>query len=93
MRTTIDLEDGLLRDARQAALESGRTLSAIVGEALREVLARRRLSAFTPIELPAHRALGGADILQPGIDITDNAAIRALLDDPRVADRRQRPRP
>ena len=38
MKTTIDIQDELLAIAKQYARKSGRTLSAVVEEGLREVL-------------------------------------------------------
>jgi hypothetical protein len=40
MRTTINLEDGLLRDAKRRASEAGTTLSGLIASALREMLNR-----------------------------------------------------
>lgn len=41
MKTTVDISDTLLRDARSAAREEGTTLRALIEEGLRVVLARR----------------------------------------------------
>ncbi|WP_196466850.1 type II toxin-antitoxin system VapB family antitoxin [Planomonospora sp. ID91781] len=41
MKTTVDISDGLLREARQLARSEGTTLRALVEEGLRSVLARR----------------------------------------------------
>ena len=40
MRTTVRLDDRLLADAKRYAAQSGRTLTALIDEGLREVLAR-----------------------------------------------------
>lgn len=45
MRTTVDIEDGLLERAKRLALKENRTLAAVVGEALAAHLASRRLAA------------------------------------------------
>lgn len=42
MKTTIELSDNLLQEARRAASADGTTLRALVEAGLREVLARRR---------------------------------------------------
>lgn len=42
MKTTIDLGDSLLAEAKRAAAEEGTTLRALVEAGLREVLSRRR---------------------------------------------------
>jgi hypothetical protein len=42
MKTTIEISDPLLRDARKAAAKEGTTLRALVEQGLRKVLAERR---------------------------------------------------
>ena len=41
MRTTVKLDDRLLAGARRYAAQSGRTLTSLIDEGLRDVLARR----------------------------------------------------
>jgi len=77
MRTTIRIDDQLLAEAKAQAARSGRTLGAVVEDALRAALARRgRGGADRPPELPISR--GGR--LQPGIDLDDSAALLELMD-------------
>ena len=40
-KTTVDISDGLLREARRAARDEGTTLKSLIEEGLRAVLARR----------------------------------------------------
>jgi hypothetical protein len=78
MRTTIRLDEQLLREAKRLALDTGRTLTAVIEDALRESLARRRTAAPRErIRLRTH-AGGG---LQPGVDLDDSAALRELMDE------------
>ncbi len=78
MRTTIRLDDELLRDAKQAASASGRTLTGLIEDALRESLARRHTRrGGAPVDLPTFKGGGG---LQPGVDLDDNAALLDLMD-------------
>lgn len=42
MRTTIRLDDKLLTEAKELAARSRRTLTAVIEDALREMLARQR---------------------------------------------------
>lgn len=42
MRTTVRLDERLLSEVKKYAAESGRTLTSILEDALRETLARRR---------------------------------------------------
>ena len=76
MRTTLDINDELLRAARAHAADQRKTLKAIVEQALREFLAGpvRTRSDASPI--PVFRGRG----VQPGVDLTDNAALEAIMD-------------
>ncbi len=77
MRTTIRLDDRLLRLAKQRAAERGKTLNAVIEEALRASLAARPASSVrVPIELPSFRGNG----LQPGVDLDDSAALLDLME-------------
>ena len=79
MRTTIRLDDALLRDAKAHAAQTGRTLTAVIEDALREALARRKVSANTRAELPVFRPVGRRG-LQPGVDLSDSAALLDLME-------------
>jgi hypothetical protein len=77
MRTTIDLDDRLLVAAKQRAAADGRTLRSLVEEALRARLALRpRETVVEP--LPVHRPARPGT--HPGVDLTDNVAVRDLMD-------------
>ncbi|HET6682685.1 MAG TPA: ribbon-helix-helix domain-containing protein [Gaiella sp.] len=73
MRTTLRLDDALLAAVRRRAAETGRTMTAVIEDALRQALARR-----PPVEYEVETTLpvasaGGA--LQPGVDLDDSAAL------------------
>jgi hypothetical protein len=74
MRTSMNLPDSLLEDAKARAAAEGSTVTQLVVEGL-----RTRLSVPSTIERetvsPPRRRLGRA-----GIDISDNEATRELLD-------------
>lgn len=77
MRTTVRLDENLLREAKRLAATSGRTLTAVIEDALRQILARsgkRRSEA--PVALPTFRGTG----LQPGVDLDDSAALLDAMD-------------
>ena len=77
MRTTIRLDDDLLREAKTYAAATDRTLTRLIEDALREVLARRRQAqARRRVALPT---FGGGG-LQPGVNLDSNAAVRDLMD-------------
>jgi hypothetical protein len=77
MRTTIRLDDALLAQAKVEAARRGSTLTAVIEDALRELLARvesRRDPA--PFELPTFAGNG----LQPGVDLDDSASLLDLVE-------------
>ena len=65
MRTTVRLNDDLLRRAKKAAAESDRTLTAVIEDALRLALVNRPTAARAPFRMKTFRGSG----LQPGVDI------------------------
>ncbi len=76
MRTTIRLDDELLRQAKRRALETGRTLDAVIEDAVRAALQHRRSASTTRVVLPA----SGAGGTLPGVDLDDTAALYDILD-------------
>ena len=85
MRTTINLPDPLLSEARRLAAETGRTLTAVIEDAVRESLARRRQTRKrVPARLTTFRGSG----LQPGADFDDSAALLDLMERPDAVDGR-----
>lgn len=88
MRTTINLDDHLLKEAKAAAAASGRTLTDFVEEALRERLARREAQKKRKrVSLPT---FGGGTIL-PGVDLNDSAGLLEIMEQDDAAARRQYP--
>ena len=78
MRTTIRLDDELLRRAKARAAETGRTLNALIEDAVRAALATRASpNADQSADLPVSKARGG---LQPGADLDDSAALLDLME-------------
>ena len=72
MRTTIRLDDQLLAEARKYAAESGRTLTDVLADALRETLARRRAPVDRkPVRLRTMKGTG----VRPGVDLDDTASL------------------
>jgi hypothetical protein len=77
MRTTIRLDDQLLTDAKRLALENGRTLTAVIEDAVREVLARRKTS---PKVKKTRLITDGGKGLHPGICLDNNAALLDVME-------------
>ena len=77
MRTTIRISDDLYRDVKALAARSGRTIAAVLEDAVRRGLdpgdrdATRRYTV---------RAIGSGG-LRAGVDLTSNAAITEVLDE------------
>jgi hypothetical protein len=83
MRTTIRIDEDLLRQAKRVAVERGTTLTALIEDALRQSLAGRPEPARRRVELPT--AWEGSRLM-PGVDLDDSAALLDLMerDDPPV---------
>jgi Arc/MetJ family transcription regulator len=77
MRTTISIDDELLARLKERAARTGRTMSELVEDAVREMLARGRSHGRQePIRL---RTAGGSGPL-PGVDLHDSAALLELME-------------
>jgi hypothetical protein len=75
MRTTVDIDDPLLREVRAIHEKEGRSMGAIVSELLADALARRRVRsrgrrAFTWTSRSMHAR----------VDLEDKDAVHAALD-------------
>ena len=77
-RTTVRLPEELLDRARRKATAEGRTLTALIEDGLRLVVADTRRKTAPKRVLPrVSKATGGT---LPGIDISDSAAIQEMED-------------
>jgi hypothetical protein len=79
MRTTITVDRELLKDAKRRATETGKTLTAVIEDALRESLSRRRNTR--PAKRPRLRTVAG-DGLRPGVDLDDSADLLDRMERP-----------
>jgi hypothetical protein len=77
MRTTINLPDDLILQAKKAALEADTTLTEIIGDALREALAKRRRKTRKKGFKLITYGKGG---VYPGVDLDDTSALLDLMD-------------
>ena len=77
MRTTIRLDDQLLKEAKQLAARTGKSLTSVIEDALQEVLARQH----QPVERkPVHLTTFSGNGPLPGIDLDDSASILDLME-------------
>jgi hypothetical protein len=78
MRTTVRLDDDLLREAKIRAAEQGISLTQLIDESLRERLsARSRPKKGEPFRLRSY----GKGGVRPGVNLDDNRAVRDLMDE------------
>lgn len=77
MRTTIRIDDALYRRAKSLAARTGRTVSQVIEDAVREALSprARRTEELTPLPV-----FGGSGT-RPGVDLASAAALRELMDE------------
>jgi predicted transcriptional regulator len=79
MRTTIRLDDALLAQAKEEALRSGRSLTRVIEDSLRESLGRRARSRMDreKVQLPTF----GEGGLLPGVDLDSSAELLERMED------------
>jgi Arc/MetJ family transcription regulator len=77
MRTTVRLDEDLLSRAKQVAAATGRTLNAVIEDALRQALAS---SAQADGQQPPNLTTFRGDGLQPGVDLDDSAALLEVME-------------
>ncbi len=79
MRTTIRLDDQLLKSAKRFAHETGKSLTAVIEDALRQILSRRTVKQpRKPIKLVTVTGKG----VRPGVDLDDSVVLLAFMEEP-----------
>ncbi len=77
MRTTVRIDDDLLRAAKQYAAQHDQTLTSLVEDALRQLLARQEAApAREIVQLITDSGNG----LQPGIDLDDTSTLLDIME-------------
>ncbi len=77
MRTTVRLDESLLREAKEYAARSGRTLTSLIQEALRSFMRSGQRRA--PVTRPSLATFRGRGV-QAGVDLDNSAALLDLMD-------------
>jgi predicted transcriptional regulator len=77
MRTTVRLDDHLLAEAKKQAAETGKTLTAVLEQALRESLARRSGPKATPKSIRLKTAKGSG--VRASVDLDNSASLLELI--------------
>ena len=75
-RTTIRLDPELLAEAKKIAAGSGRSVTAMIEDALREVVSRRRQRVKRFVKLTV---VGGRGV-HPGLDLDDTSSLLDAMD-------------
>ena len=78
MRTTVRLDDALLTQAKEEAARSGRTLTAVIEDALREALSRPVGGERSKERV--HLQTFSGQGLQPGVDLDSAASLLDLME-------------
>ena len=76
MRTTVRIDPRLLAAAKRLAIETNRSLTAVIEDALREVVGRRR----RPARRAASLTIVGGRGVNPGVDLDDSAALLEVME-------------
>ncbi|MBU9762462.1 CopG family transcriptional regulator [Mycobacterium sp. TNTM28] len=77
MRTTVRIDDDLYREVKTRAARSGRTVAAVLEDAV-----RRGLERDEPAKRPRYTVQPlGSGGLRPGIDIAFNSTVAEAMDE------------
>jgi hypothetical protein len=76
-RTTVRLPPSLLSQAKRKAAVEGRTLTGLIEEGLRLVLAQNSKPRTKPVLPPISKATGGP---MPGIDLDSSSSLQEMDD-------------
>ena len=77
MRTTIRLDDELLTQVKKVAAERNRTLTSLIEDALRQMLAQQQsIAERQPVRLTTVQGNGPL----PGVDLDDSAVLLDLME-------------
>jgi hypothetical protein len=81
MKTTLNLDEQLMRDVKQLAAAQGRTLTSVVETALRDLLQRSTEKPDYTFDFPVVRGGG-----PPKVDVADRDALYDLMEGRHRAD-------
>ena len=79
MRTTIRINENLLKRAKKLAADEGRTLTSLVEDGLALILAKPKAKRRERVELPVSKATGG---VMPGIDLNRSSDLEEVMNAP-----------
>ena len=79
MRTTIRINDDLLKQAKKKAAEEGCSLTSLVEDGLALILSKPKTYRRKPVALPVSKATGG---ILPGIDLNRSSDLEEVMNTP-----------
>lgn len=89
MKTTLNIDDSLITDAKALAREKGSTLTALFEDAVRVYVYRaKEVGKRERVALPTFGTRGGG-FVKPGIDLDDSAALLELMEEDAPMDARR----
>lgn len=77
MKTTVDITDSLLEEAKKVASREGTTVRALIEDGLREVLTERKKPGSFKLRKATFKGKG----LHPGVSVGSWESIRELIYD------------
>ena len=87
VRTTIRLDDRLLRELKKHAAARGRTLTAVIEDAVRQFLAHA-VTGDVGSKVHPFRVITFKGGLRPGVDLDDSAALLDVMEETPASRRR-----
>ncbi len=79
MRTTIRINDDLLKRAKKRAADEGRTLTSLIEDGLVLILSKTKAEGRKRVDLPISKATGG---VLPGVDLNRSSDIEEVMNAP-----------
>jgi hypothetical protein len=79
MRTTIRINDDLLKRAKKRAADEGRTLTSLIEDALALIVVKPKAGRRQRVELPVSKASGG---VLPGVDLNRSSDLEEVMNAP-----------
>lgn len=79
MRTTVNIDDRLLAEAKLIAARSHRTIGSVLEDALRRLISEQEARPVAAFELPRFTPVTPG--VHPGVDLLDREVLADLLGD------------
>lgn len=79
MRTTVRINDDLLRKAKKRAADEGRTLTSLIEEGLTLLLVEPKTGPRKRVTLPVSKESGG---VLPGVDLNRSCDLEEVMNTP-----------